>query len=173
VISGFPAVWADLHPGSVFPSPFGNAKGVAVPVGQAAAIAFVTGSGSINPNGAIETAEQSGEAGGPVRISLSRCVGDFRPSLRVGQRCATPGASNQGSIIFTTSSVVGDSICTLATQTQYFLNITHRVATIPAGQPDGPLSARNCEQSSCSTLITTRQLASREAAALGLPVYDD
>lgn len=167
IISANPGSWTTVFPGSTFPNPYGNAKAVIIPQGMSAAIAFNSGSGTVSPIGAIETAEQSGQPAGPLRISFSKCPGDFRPQLRVGQLCATTGGSNQASMVFRVGSIVGSGYCTLTPNTNYYFNITHRV---PAN-PDEGIPQSECAGASCTTLMTTRELLLREMEELDIDLH--
>lgn len=164
VVAGFPSDWGNLHPGFNFPAPLGNTRLVSVESGFVAAIAFQTGS---SISGSVETSEGSGIAGGPLRISISRCPGDFRPALRVGQRCATVGTSVQQQLFFS-STASNSGICTLQPNTQYYLNLTFRVASIAAGEPGGPVQGGDCGDASCGALVVTRSLTRAEEQAHGI-----
>lgn len=162
-ISTNPSNWEALYPGSTFPNPYGNVRAVNIPQGMTAAIAFNSGSGSPFNTGSLETAEQSGQSAGPLRMSLSRCPGDYRPELRIGKICLSPGDHVQQSLYYFIGSTTGPSYCTLTPNTTYYINLTHR---IPAG---GGNQASECNSSVCTTLITTRNLTPSEALQAGLP----
>lgn len=165
-VAGFPTNWINLHPGQNFPQSFGVAKLVNVETGGVAAIEFSTG---LSGNGVIETTEASNVLGAPVRISLSRCAGDFRTDLRVNQRCATVGTSPQQQLVFRVGSTTVASICTLAPNTTYYLNVTFRVPGIGQFEPGGPVFASECSGTSCGGLVVTRPMSRAEEEAYGLP----
>lgn len=162
-VNSFPANWTDVFGGAMsFPNPIGTAKRVVIPVNQAVALRFIANTGGVSL-GRLESAESPGEPGGPLRVSVSTCPGDFREELNNGKLCLYRGLTNQGQVLFAINQF-SSGVCGLQSGNTYYANVTHLV---PAFPNDGIVDS-NCPAGACMTLMTTRDLTQAETEALGL-----
>lgn len=164
----FPATWGDVFSNQPFPNPIGNARKITVPLNQSIALRF-NPSGSIT-QGSIETAESPGDPGAPIRVSISKCAGEFKDYLADGRLCLFRGNNNQANLIFFNSSVSNPDWCSLETGSQYYVNLTHRVPRFPTNTSlPAIVTESDCPAAQCFTLLTARTLSPAEAEALGMP----
>lgn len=161
--TSFPSNWTDVFGSqNTFPNPIGTARRVVVPVNGAVALRFIAQTGGLSV-GRMESAESPGEPGGPLRVSISECAGDFRDELNTGKLCLYRGLTNQGQVLFAINQF-SSGVCGLTVGSTYYANVTHLV---PAYPPEGIVDS-TCPAGSCMTLMTTRDLNQAEVEALGL-----